>query len=294
MLSSLVSFGSKTLYFSRLHAQQKQIPRPKRFYYAGIDPITSWWSRSSIDGCPNKAVKPRKMLSHLFAWSFLLSLRTCRCGRLLTSVAIIGRVVHGQGCWTPPFVLESVAARICRKQVDQSEPMCLCATFGRASHGQRRDWRSLSQLAVDTTLVCALHADVTPRSGAAASDGVALKAARWGKEVIDPELVSQWKWGGGREGSSETHSFQSQRVRQAVPLLQHRAEQAECDWVPCWHALLLRWARRLCLTFRRKETMLGAILACTCVKPLVHSHVCQSVGPFWVHFGSIMISLSEC
>ena len=46
-----------------------------------------------------------------------------------------------------------------------------------------------AQLAVDTTLVCALHADGTPRRGAAASDGVALKAAWRRKEATYPELV---------------------------------------------------------------------------------------------------------
>ena len=45
------------------------------------------------------------------------------------------------------------------------------------------------QLAVDTTLVCALHVDGTPRRGAAASDGVALRAARRRKEATYPELV---------------------------------------------------------------------------------------------------------
>ena len=39
--------------------------------------------------------------------------------------------------------------------------------------------------AVDTTLVCALHADDTPRRGAAASDGVALKAHSRAKLVVE-------------------------------------------------------------------------------------------------------------
>ena len=38
--------------------------------------------------------------------------------------------------------------------------------------------RGGAQLALDTTLVCALHADGTPRRHAAQSDGVALQAAK--------------------------------------------------------------------------------------------------------------------
>ena len=45
------------------------------------------------------------------------------------------------------------------------------------------------QLAIDTTLVGALHADGTARVGAANRDGVALLAARRRKEATYPELV---------------------------------------------------------------------------------------------------------
>ena len=34
--------------------------------------------------------------------------------------------------------------------------------------------------------------------------------------------------------------------------------------------------------------MQARILTCVCVKPQMRSHVCHRVGPFWVHFGSIL------
>ena len=46
-----------------------------------------------------------------------------------------------------------------------------------------------AQLAVDTTLVCALHKDGRPRRGAASHDGVALRAAKRKKVATYPELV---------------------------------------------------------------------------------------------------------
>ena len=49
--------------------------------------------------------------------------------------------------------------------------------------------RGGAQLALDTTLVCALHADGTPRRHAAQRDGVALQAAKRKKAATYPELV---------------------------------------------------------------------------------------------------------
>ena len=46
-----------------------------------------------------------------------------------------------------------------------------------------------AQFAVDTTLVCVLHADGRPRLGAAKHDGVALKVARRKNSTVYPELV---------------------------------------------------------------------------------------------------------
>ena len=69
------------------------------------------------------------------------------------------------------FELESAAGRICREAGDGSPPT------------HRR------QLAVDTTLVCALHCDGYPHNGAADVDGVVLQAARRRKERTYPEMV---------------------------------------------------------------------------------------------------------
>ena len=83
------------------------------------------------------------------------------------------------------------------------------------------DWRRWltdflcgAQLAVDTTLVCALHAGGRPRREAAIQDGVALRAARRKKMATYPELVSPHKRVvlavevGGR-WSDETRTFLS-------------------------------------------------------------------------------------
>ena len=48
--------------------------------------------------------------------------------------------------------------------------------------------RGGAQVAIDTTLVCALFRDGVPRRGAARSDGVALNAARTKKEATYPEF----------------------------------------------------------------------------------------------------------
>ena len=48
-----------------------------------------------------------------------------------------------------------------------------------------------AQLAVDTTLVCALRRDGTPRAGADTRDGAALVAARRRKERTYPELTGE-------------------------------------------------------------------------------------------------------
>ena len=103
------------------------------------------------------------------------------------------------------------------------------------------------QLAIDTTLVGALHADGTACVGAANRDGVALLAARRRKEATYPELVGPrsrcrlvvlGSEVGGRS-SAETRSFLSQlavaKAREEVPLLQKRAEQA---WRWRWASIL--------------------------------------------------------
>ena len=103
-----------------------------------------------------------------------------------------------------------------------------------------------AQLAVDTTLVCALHANGSARRGAAHTDGVALTAARRRKEATFPELVGRRGRArlvvlavevGGR-WSLETQSFLSQlasaKARAASPLMRRRVEQAgDFGGAPC-------------------------------------------------------------
>ena len=104
-----------------------------------------------------------------------------------------------------------------------------------------------AQLAVDTTLVSALHANGEPHRGAAAEDGVALVAARRRKERTYPELVGLGRCArlvvlavevGGR-WSRETQIFLSllarARGRREGFLMRKRVEQA---WRLQWGSLL--------------------------------------------------------
>ena len=103
-----------------------------------------------------------------------------------------------------------------------------------------------SQLALDTTLVCALHCDGSPHTGAADMDGVVLRAGRR-KERRYPELVGRGSRArlvvlaievGGR-WSPELQSFVAQlaksKAREQPFLLQKRFEQA---WRMRWGAFL--------------------------------------------------------
>ena len=108
--------------------------------------------------------------------------------------------------------------------------------------------RGAAQVAIDTTLVCALHRDGVPRRGGAAkSDGVALKAARTKKEATYPEFFGSRRRAhlvvmavevGGR-WSEETRGFLSSlaisRARSELPLMRKRAEQA---WRMRWGGML--------------------------------------------------------
>ena len=116
--------------------------------------------------------------------------------------------------------------------------------------------RGEAQLAVDTTLVCALHEDGRPRRRAAEQDGVAIEVAERRKISTYPELVGPHSRAklvvlalevGGR-WSEQTCAFLSQladtRARQETPLMRRRAEQA-------WR---LRWGGR------------GGMLACAAAR----------------------------
>ena len=117
--------------------------------------------------------------------------------------------------------------------------------------GSKSSWTvSLStvvQLAVDTTLVCALHKDGTPVGLAAQKDGVLLQSARRRKERTYPELLGRRARSkllvlavevGGR-WSEKTRMFLSSLARAKVrgenPLLRKRVQQA---WRLRWAALL--------------------------------------------------------
>ena len=237
---------------------------------------------TAVPTCREKTIP-----SHLFRVVLLrrlrqtlpLSVRSCRCGLLLdvfghhraacARVGMLGR----RG-----FALESIAARICREAGGRVRTNVLVRDMDLAEPGlpdARRlevvvdglPLRGGAQLAVDTTLVCALHADGNPRRNAALEDGVALKAAKRKKVRTYPELVGPNSRAqlvvlaaevGGR-WSNETRAFLSQlakaRAREEVPLMRRRAEQA-------WR---LRW---------------GAILGCAAAKAVASSllDLCHSHG----------------
>ena len=187
-----------------------------------------------------------------------LSERNCRCGRPLdfcghhraacARAGVLGR----RG-----FALESVAARICReaggrvrtnmlvRDMDLDVPIADARRLEVVVDGL--PLQGGAQLAVDTTLVCALHADGRPRLGAAEHDGVALKVARRKKSTVYPELVGPHTRAklvvlaaevGGR-WSEETRVFSqlaSARTRSELRLTRRRAEQA---WRLRWGAI---WA----------------------------------------------------
>ena len=110
-----------------------------------------------------------------------------------------------------------------------------------------------AQLAIDTTLVSALHANGEPHRGAAEEDGVALVAARRRKERTYPELVGLGTRArlvvlavevGGR-WSRETQIFlrllARARARREGFLMRKRVEQA---WRLRWGSLLSCTAAR--------------------------------------------------
>ena len=122
------------------------------------------------------------------------------------------------------FALESVAARICReaggrvrtnmlvRDMDLDVPIADARRLEVVVDGL--PLQGGAQLPVDTTLVCALHADGRPRLGAAKHDGVALKVARRKKSTVYPELVgppqpSQAGGSGSRGGWSMVGGDQS-------------------------------------------------------------------------------------
>ena len=186
--------------------------------------------------------------------------RSCRCGLPLDSLghhrAACARAgVLGKRGWA----LESIAARICREGGGRVTTNVLVRDLDLALPGAVADGRRLevvvdglplfggAQLAVDTTLVCALRSDGRPTTRAAVEDGAKVTRARRRKETTYPELVGRHARArlvvlgvevGGRF-STETQSFLSQLARAKArcenSILRNRVEQA---WRLRWGSLL--------------------------------------------------------
>ena len=226
--------------------------------------------------------------SHLFRVLVLRRLRqqlpltgqACRCGRLLDAfghhraACPRARVLSRRG-----FSLESAAARICREAGGRVRTNAfvrdLDVPMANAGDGRRLevvvDGLPLfggRQLAVDTTLVCALHEDGRPRSGAAERDGVALMAARRAKERRYPEFVGVQARARlvvlavevGCRFSKETNGFLTglakSRARSEIPLMRKRVEQA---WRLRWSWLLgCAAAKAVAASLLEKQGCVGA------------------------------------
>ena len=197
---------------------------------------------------------------------------------------IAPRGAHGGVLSRRGYALESVLARIFREAWGRVRTNLMVRDMDVPApdvHDGRRlevvvdrfPLRGRAQLAIDTTMVCALHRDGTPRRQAAEFDGVALKAALRKKEATYPELFGPRRRAqlvviavevGGR-WSLETITFFSQlpgaRARGERPLMRLRTEQA-------WR---MRW---------------GAMFACAAARAvasslldLVHSHGAVGATP---------------
>ena len=168
------------------------------------EPFTSFpTSREArFDSQPFRVLLLRRLRLHL-----PLNVRRCRCGRLLDPFGH-----HRSACATAGvlgrrgFALESAAARMCREAGGRVMTNVLVRELDLSPIDNRLDGRRLevvadgleafggAQLAIDTTLVCALRSDGTARPRAARVGGVALQAARARKERTYPELAGE----GGR------------------------------------------------------------------------------------------------
>ena len=172
-----------------------------------------------------------------------LSLHTCRCG---CQIDKFGHIVCTSRRRVCREANGSFTTNVMVRDLDLGDPQ--------AADGRRLevvvDGLHLfggCQLAVDATVVSALHCDGSPHRGAENMDGVVLQRARRKKEGTHPELVGLRRRlrivvlgveVGGRM-STETISFLSQlakaRARQKTTLRRRRAEQA---WRIRWGAIL--------------------------------------------------------
>ena len=125
----------------------------------------------------------------------------CRCRRLLDPSGDHRAACANAGILAKRgFPVESAAARVCREAGARVRTNVMVRDLNlampRPEDGRRievvADGLPLyhgAQLAVDTTMVCALRRDGTARPGAADADGAAAAAARRRKERTYPELA---------------------------------------------------------------------------------------------------------
>ena len=152
----------------------------------------------------------------------------------LTPMAIIAQHVPVPGCWVAEVLRWKVPLpESAERQVAESAQMFLCGTWTSLEDARIHGG---AQLAVDTTLVSALHGDGRPRRGASERDGVALLAEFLGVRCRARLVVLAVEVGG--RFSRETSGFISEvaraRARSKTALMRKRAEQA---WRMRWCGL---------------------------------------------------------
>ena len=246
--------------FPRMAEHERALVRSQGGPMAGM-------SLAAVPSNPHTRIEPqlfRVLLLRRLRLPLPLSSRACRCGRLLdvfghhrASCALAG-VLGRRG-----FAVESITARICREAGGRVSTNVLVRDLDLPVpvNDARRlevvvDGLPLfggAQLAVDSTLVSALHCDGSARRGAGDRDGVALVAARRRKERTYPELVRPGhrarlvviagevagRW--SEEAASFLRHLAKARSRCEPAILQKRAEQG---WRLRWGSMLACAAAR--------------------------------------------------
>ena len=220
-----------------------------------------------------------------------LSVHSCRCGRPLDQFGHHRAACARAGILGKRgYALESVVARIFREAGGRVTTNVLLREldFGLVGEADGRRLEVVAdglplfggaQLAIDTTVVSALHSDGRARPRAANTPGVALEAARRRKErryreLVGPRARSKLVVFGvevGGRWSRESQDFITQlaraRARREPPLLRRRAEQA-------WR---IRWGSMVSCVVARAvaDSMLGLprALGADGDTPLVHDVV---------------------
>ena len=206
---------------------------------AGIGEVPSrFWSKDGVDSCSNESGDHDP--SHLFRVILLrrlrqalpLSLRNCRCG---LPFDVSGH--HRAAC-----ARAGMLGRLFVRDMDLDVPV----NDGRRLEVDGLPLHGGAQFVVDTTLVCALHADGRPRrrssepgwgraAGRQTQEGRHVSGA--GRLHSRAKLVVLGVQVGGR-WSDETRTFLSQlakRARTEMPLMRRRADKlGDCGGEPCW------------------------------------------------------------